>query len=113
LILFASGLVLTYTIIGKLEKSNGKFNYINYLLQRWLRISVSLFGSILMIYLMPLTGSGPIWHDGNVWLQPACRDMSSLLSSFLYNSNWNAARHNYPLTTSFEIVSKNTDAVND
>jgi hypothetical protein len=92
-----SGLMLSYSMINKLEKSNGKFNYISYILKRWLRLSVSHFGSILIIYLLPLTGSGPIWHRCYQLFQPTCRSTTSLMSNFLYYNNWNEAIRNYPL----------------
>ncbi len=53
---------------------------------------------------MPLTGDGPIWHIVNQMLQPSCRDKWSILSSFLYYSNWNAEINDYKLKTSFPIV---------
>ncbi len=84
-------------MINKLEKSNGKFNYISYVFKRWLRLSVSHFGSILIIYLTPLTGNGPIWHKCNQSLQPKCKSWTSLMSNIFYYNNWNEAINDYPL----------------
>jgi hypothetical protein len=89
--------MLSYSIINKLEKSNGKFNYISYVFKRWLRLSVSHFGSILIIYLTPLTGNGPIWHKCNQLLQPKCKSWTSLMSNIFYYNNWNEAINDYPL----------------
>jgi hypothetical protein len=96
--------MLSYSMLNKLKSSGGKFNYGIYLWKRWLRLSILMSGTFLVIYLMPLTGDGPIWHVGNQMLQPACRDKWSILSSFLYYSNWNTKINDYKLGASFPMV---------
>jgi hypothetical protein len=67
------GLLATYSMIGTLERNNGKFNYLNYLINLYLRFYPSIFGTILMYYLLPLVGSGPFWHLADTQYVESCR----------------------------------------
>ncbi len=81
--------MMSYTMIGKLNKTNANFNYLTFLAQRWVRFSVPLLGSFLFIYLLPLFTDGPIIHEGLQWAIPGCKDPNILATSFLYISNFN------------------------
>ena len=98
------GLLLSHKLIGILEKSSGKFNYANYIMNRWLKLSIPLFGAILLYYIMPMVGSGPIWNECDGYFQPGCKDWSIIMSNFLYYSNFNILTGKY----FFGIVSKTT-----
>jgi hypothetical protein len=104
---FFSGFILSYGLLGKLEKTNGKFNFFSYLIQRWIRFSVPIFGSFLFIHLLPISGDGPIWEYGINWIIPSCKDWKILLTSFLYISNFNCELQflkgisNYPIVRTY------------
>jgi len=94
---FLSGLLTSYIMIGKLNKTNGKFNYLTFLVQRWIRFSVPLLGSFLFIYLLPLFTGGPIIDEGLEWAIPVCKDPYILAKSFLYISNFNTILLKQPI----------------
>ena len=75
-------------MLRKLDKTNGVFNYFEFIFQRWIRVVVLLFGSVLMFYyLFPWTGEGPIWHLGEWFTNYPCKDGKRLLSTlFLYHN---------------------------
>jgi hypothetical protein len=84
-------------MIGKLNKTNGKFNYLTFLVQRWIRFSVPLLGSFLFIYLLPLFTGGPIIDEGLKWAIPQCKDLYSLAKSLVYISNFNNIHPTQPM----------------
>jgi hypothetical protein len=84
-------------MIGKLNKTNGKFNYLTFLVQRWIRFSVLLLGSFLFICLLPLFTGGPIIDVGLQWAIPGCKDPYILATSFLYISNFNTILLKQPI----------------
>jgi hypothetical protein len=86
---FSSGLLMSYLMIGKLNMTNGKFNYLTFLVQRWIKFSVPLLGSFLFIYLLPLFTGGPVIDEGLQWAIPGCKDPFILATSLLYISNFN------------------------
>jgi hypothetical protein len=92
--------MLSYGLLGKLEKTNGRVNFFSFLIERWIRLSVLMFGSFLFSYLLPISGDGPIWEYGIKWIVPACKDWKILLTSFLYISNFN---------NELEFTKQNTD----
>ena len=47
-----------------------------------------MFFIILLFWLLPLTGNGPLWNMGMKMLVDTCKESESLLSSFLYLSNY-------------------------
>jgi len=87
--IFSSGFILANGLLGKLQKTGGKFRFINYLANRWIRFSIPLLGSILFFYLLPLLGSGPIWDYGVNWVIRGCESPLVVLFGFLYISNFN------------------------
>lgn len=72
-----SGLLSCYIFLSKLEKSNGTFNYSQIIILRWFRLVVPIIGMILFAYLVPLTGSGPMWKG--------IKSLASIL--YLYSFN--------------------------
>lgn len=83
-----SGLVLSYSLLRKLTLSQGKMHYFVFLVRLWLKYSLPMAVVILLYWILPLTGDGPIWNVGMHLLVPACKDSFSLLSSFSYFSNY-------------------------
>lgn len=59
-------------MIGRLEKSKGKFNYFTYALFMYLKLYVPVLGSILMFIIFPLTGDGPFWYEGSRYYSDSC-----------------------------------------
>jgi hypothetical protein len=84
-------------MIGKLNKTNGKFNYLTFLVKRWIKFSVPLLGSFLFIYLLRLFTGGPIIDEGLQWAIPGCKDPYILATSFLYISNFNTILPSQPM----------------
>ncbi|XP_027204153.2 nose resistant to fluoxetine protein 6-like [Dermatophagoides pteronyssinus] len=59
----ASAIILAFNICGQKSQIKPSFiNYVKFVLNRYLSIIRKLIGPILLIYLMPLLGDGPIWH---------------------------------------------------
>lgn len=81
-----TGLLLTYSSMRALEKSRGKFNYFKFVLNMYLRFYPTVFGTILMYYLLPLFGDGPFWHLVDKYYVETCRNnlMPNLLSYNFY-----------------------------
>ena len=82
-----------------LKRSGGEFSYGTYICQRWFRMSVAMFGTLLALYLYPLIGDGPMWRYNEDSVLRPCRSVSSLISSFLYYSNWNYPLDSYNYAT--------------
>ena len=82
----------------------GEFSYLRYLLGRWFRLASVLLGSILLIYLLPLAGNGPMWFFNEQYVVAPCKRPSSLLSTFLYYSNWNDPLDDYFTRSTLNIV---------
>ncbi len=85
---FFSGFILSYALLKSLDKTRGRFNYFNFLFQRWVRFTLLFFGSILFFYLFPLFGDGPLWEYGLQWITPGCENSNILLKSFLSINNF-------------------------
>lgn len=105
---FFSGLLVSYGLLGKLYKNNGRFNYITYTIRLWLKYSIPIFVVVLLFWLLPLTGDGPIWNYGINLIMPSCYDSFSLFSSFFYFSNYRIqSDHNvFHFGPGFAIVSE-------
>lgn len=88
------------------SKRQSEFGYFAYLFGRWFPISAAMFGALLLLYLLPLIGDGPFWYINRNWLWPACTRPSSLVSSFLYYSNWNPTFLDYTIKDEFSVVSR-------
>ena len=61
-------------------------NYLKYIANRWLSYARRLIGPILLIYLLPLAGNGPIWHYFEQLYAMPCKQ--NFLPSFLFTSNY-------------------------
>ncbi|XP_054155916.1 nose resistant to fluoxetine protein 6-like [Oppia nitens] len=83
-----SGFLLSYSVYSKLQKNNGRLNYLTFILKRWLRFATLMFGSVLFIYLFPLTGSGPIWHIGVGWVTTGCQNSQNLWKMLFFVHNF-------------------------
>ena len=106
--LLFSGLLVSYGLYGKLHKTNGRFNYLTYLIRLWLKYAVPMFIVLLLFWLFPLTGDGPIWNYGVNLIMPSCKDNYSLFSSFFFFSNYRIQDHNniFDFGPGFSIVSE-------
>lgn len=100
-----SALCTTLQQFKRLEKTFGEFIYLRYIVGRWLRLAPALLGSILALYLLPLTGKGPLWFFNEKYVVAPCKNSSSLLSTFLYYSNWNDPLDDYLTRPTLNIVS--------
>lgn len=87
-------------------KRHSEFGYFAYLFRRWFTLSAAMFGALMLLYLLPLMGDGPFWYINRNWLWPACTRTSSLVSSFLYYSNWNPTFIDYTIKDKFSVVSR-------
>lgn len=57
---FYSGLLLSFVLLSKLQKSEGRFNFINYVLFRYLRLIIPIMGSIAIIFITRPFFDGPM-----------------------------------------------------
>ena len=66
-----------------------------------------MFIVLLLFWLFPLTGDGPIWNYGVNLIMPSCKDSYSLFSSFFFFSNYRIqSDHNvFDFGPGFAIVS--------
>ncbi|KPM07579.1 hypothetical protein QR98_0060760 [Sarcoptes scabiei] len=82
-------MLITYSTLRTLEQNQGRFNYLKYLLNMYLRFYPSVFGAILFYYLLPLFGDGPFWYLVDRYHVEACRKQlwSSLLTYNFYEIN--------------------------
>lgn len=81
-----SGILVAYTSLQKLEKYQGSFNPFSYFLHRYLRLTPAFILVSLLMILLPLTGSGPVWNET---LQPyaqACE--KRWWTNILYIGSW-------------------------
>lgn len=81
-----SGLLLAYSTMRALERSKGRFNYLQFAVNMYLRFYPAVFGTILMYYLLPLVGDGPFWHTVDRYHVESCRTdlIPNLLSYNFY-----------------------------
>ena len=83
-----SGFLLSYCLLRRLDRTNGRLNFPMFIFQRWIRFSVMILGSIPFLYLLPLTGDGPIWK---IWANKViigCYDSTNIIKSLLFISNF-------------------------
>lgn len=99
-----SGFLLSYGLLRRLERSKGRFNYPMFIFQRWIRFFVLVFGSILFIYLFPLTGEGPIWQIGVNKFSNGCRNPRNLVNNLLFINNLNGEGNNF---NGDKVISRN------
>lgn len=82
------------------------FNYFAYVFRRWFRLSLSLLGILMAIYLFPLAGDGPYWHNVENQFVDSCRYGPHIRSLFGFYGNWNAYLNDYKVGHYFPIVSE-------
>lgn len=95
ILVIISGALFLKSLFQYLDAPHDVFSYLLYLIRRWLRLSAPLFGSILFLYLLPMTGFGPLWDQLSDILMPPCTSTSTLTSSLMYYSNWNFIKFNH------------------
>lgn len=83
---FNRGVVLIYVALPLLEKHKGKFNYIVYVVHRWVRLTPAMIGTICFITIMPALGSGPMWKKEMTWQSEGCQ--KNWWMNILYINNW-------------------------
>lgn len=103
-LLVIAGALFVRSIFRHLNLPHDKFSYLLYLLRRWLRLTAPLFGSILFLLIMPMTGFGPLWDRVGDILLPACQSPGSLASSLLHYSNWNFVKSNHSNADAYVVV---------
>ncbi|XP_023222899.1 nose resistant to fluoxetine protein 6-like [Centruroides sculpturatus] len=81
---FLSGLLTAYFALKSLEEK--KFNFILFILQRYLRLTVLVLITLCFITIVPLFGSGPLWHDVVEKKVEHCKDSWWMYPLFI--SNW-------------------------
>ncbi|XP_067125800.1 nose resistant to fluoxetine protein 6-like [Centruroides vittatus] len=81
---FLSGLLTAYFALKSLEEK--KFNFILFILQRYLRLTVLVLITLCFITIVPLFGSGPLWHDVIEKKVELCKDSWWMYPLFI--SNW-------------------------
>ena len=65
------GVTCSYVTLDVLEKRQ-KFDYVIFILYRWLRFTPALIGTLLLYVLLPLMGSGPIYRDSTSLMSEPC-----------------------------------------
>lgn len=105
-LLVICGALFLRSVFRQLDTLNDVFSYALFLLRRWIRLTGPLFGSILFLYLLPMSGSGPLWDRLSNILMPACTSTSSLTSSLLYYSNFNFVKSNHTNDNATVVVSR-------
>ena len=105
---FSSGFLLSYGLLRKLVKTKGRFNYFEFIFQRYIRFIVMSFGSVLFLYIYPLTGTGPIWDEGVGKIVDGCKNPSNMLNNLLFinNFNFHNKENNFNSTQVRKIVNK-------
>ena len=95
-----SGLLLTYSTLRNLERSKGRFNYLSFALNIYLRFYPAVFGVILFYYLLPLMADGPFWSRLDKFHVEACRRtlMESMLTYNFYTLDVETLYH-YSMVT--------------
>lgn len=69
-----------------LVEAKGKLDFAKYVCLRWMRFTPGLLGVVMIHFLWPLFGSGPIWKQRTDTLMKPC--YSSWWHNFLYVNNW-------------------------
>ena len=68
-----TGMLMTYTTLGALDRRKGSFNYVWFVISMYFRFYPAVFGAILMYFLLPLFGSGPFWSLLDEYHVQTCR----------------------------------------
>lgn len=69
-----------------------EFNYLKYVARNYLRYTLPILASIGLIYMVPLFGSGPLWHLFDETLTDNCR--TNVWATLLFYSNLNDSYEN-------------------
>ncbi|XP_076316315.1 nose resistant to fluoxetine protein 6-like [Tachypleus tridentatus] len=84
---FVSGFLVIYTTMESVKKYNGRFNVLVFVLHRYFRLTPTLLMISSLVFLLPLLGSGPIWHETLDPLVEGCRNWwwtnALLLNNFI------------------------------
>ncbi|RWS31078.1 Nose resistant to fluoxetine protein 6-like protein [Leptotrombidium deliense] len=85
--LFLSGLLVTYNTI-KYLKNGGKLSLFKHLIYRWIRLTPTVIGILLITFLMfsPYSGSGPIFYRNANIITEKC--YNNWWSNVFYLNNW-------------------------
>ncbi|KAK8770961.1 hypothetical protein V5799_025795 [Amblyomma americanum] len=83
---FISGLLIVYSNWPRIEKKKGKLNVLSSLFQRFWRMTPSYLLVLGSFSILPLLGSGPLWHEVMTPLMNNCAN--SWWSNLLYVSNY-------------------------
>lgn len=62
------------------------FHYLKYVLRNYIRYTLPILVSIGIIYVVPLFGSGPLWHLFDQTMTQPCKD--NVLSTLFFTSNF-------------------------
>ncbi|XP_015785670.1 nose resistant to fluoxetine protein 6 [Tetranychus urticae] len=63
IIIFVGGVLTMYTCYQVLEKTRGRLSFIQYIVVRYLRTTPTVIASILLIFIWPRLGSGPLFRE--------------------------------------------------
>jgi peptidoglycan/LPS O-acetylase OafA/YrhL len=71
--LMLSGLLVTYSLYGKLQKGQ-KVNFVKEFISRYFRFMPLIAALIIFtIFILPLLGSGPLWNRSIIYQSELCR----------------------------------------
>ncbi|XP_054166937.1 uncharacterized protein LOC128964372 [Oppia nitens] len=70
--MFISAILLCNTIMSKLEQSKGRFNYIQFIIFRYLRVVPILIIGICISFLFEYIGDGPFWGNMKIFVTEPC-----------------------------------------
>lgn len=62
------------------------FIYVHYLIRNYIRYTLPIIVSIGMIYVVPLFGSGPLWHLFDQTMTQPCKD--NIWSALFFTNNF-------------------------
>ncbi|XP_022256411.1 nose resistant to fluoxetine protein 6-like [Limulus polyphemus] len=82
---FVSGFLVVYTTFQSVKKVNGRFSIPVFLMHRYLRLAPTLLMVSAILIVIPLLGSGPIWHETVDHLAEDCKKWLWTNAIFLNN----------------------------
>ncbi|XP_076321626.1 nose resistant to fluoxetine protein 6-like isoform X2 [Tachypleus tridentatus] len=83
---FISGLLVTHITLRKLEKNDGRFNLLKFYIHRYWRLTPAFILVSGIVMVLPVIGSGPIWHEKLDSFAKGCR--KNWWTNLLYISNF-------------------------
>ncbi|XP_054166927.1 nose resistant to fluoxetine protein 6-like [Oppia nitens] len=81
------GMMTSYVMFSKLDKSKGSFNYIQYVVFKYFRVVTPVMGTVLLYFIFPLLGNGPNWLFITSALYLPCRDNWFSVLTMISNFN--------------------------